>query len=121
MVKLLCDGRHYTWVGIYLQVGEKGSQHLLESGADSHPAQMKLPDTRAKILVSIKLAGHDLGFLDVESDQENGLGAEDRVLLEQVATSLARFFSGPGKYLVRRSRAAQSTLKPGRSAAVGDR
>jgi hypothetical protein len=120
IVKLLCDGRHYTWVGVYLQVAEKGSQQLLEAGADSHPGQMQLPETRKKILVSIRVAGHQLGFLDVESDQENSLGAEDRVLLEEVANLLARFLSGPGKYLVRKARSAQSTFESRRSAAVGE-
>jgi hypothetical protein len=52
----------------------------------------------------MKLAGRELGVLDVESDRENAFGSDDRVLLETVATRLARYLAGPGKYLVRKAR-----------------
>ncbi len=52
----------------------------------------------------MKLASRELGVLSVESDRENGFGAEDRVLLEAVADTLARFLTGRGKYLVRKAR-----------------
>ena len=52
----------------------------------------------------MKLASRELGVLSVESDRENGFGAEDRVLLEAVADVLARFLTGRGKYLARRAR-----------------
>jgi hypothetical protein len=54
----------------------------------------------------MKIAGRDLGYLSVESDRESAFGGEERVLLERVAGRLARFLSGPGKYLVRKANKA---------------
>jgi len=100
---LLCEGRHYSWAGIYLTLDSKSSPALLQDAADLHPAQVAAAGTRKKILVSMKLAGREVGFLNVESNRENSFGAEDRVLLERVADLLARFLTGPGKYLVRKA------------------
>jgi len=133
IIELLCEGRHYSWMGIYLLVGPNTPQQLLEAGPN--PGQMALPETRSKILVSMKLAGRELGVLDVESDRENAFGAEDRVLLEDVATALARFLTGRGKYVVRKARGAAvatdsqpqarapqpASNRPLRSAAVGEK
>jgi hypothetical protein len=136
VIELLCCGRHYTWMGIYLAVGKNAPQQLLEAGGDSYPRQPALPDTRSKMLVPMKLASRELGVLDVESDRENAFGPTDRVLLENVATMLARFLAGPGKYIVRKAResaAASADPKPQprapqsasaasvRSAAVGEK
>lgn len=101
VTEILSEGRHYSWVGIYLTLGEKASSPLLETG--HHPAQMALPGTVRKILVAMKIAGRDLGYVSVESDREAAFGAEERVLLERVAGLLARFLAGPGKYLVRKA------------------
>jgi hypothetical protein len=46
--------------------------------------------------------------LSVESDRQNAFGAQDRVLLEAVADTLARFLAGNGKYLARRARMAKT-------------
>lgn len=132
VIELLTCGRHYGWVGIYLISGEDSRQQLLGPGGVEHPHQIAAPATRSKILVSIKLAGRDLGVLAVESDHENAFGSEDRVLLEQVADLLARFLTGSGKYIARKARqatmstkpqaqAAQSASPPRRSAAVGEK
>lgn len=102
VIDLLCRGRHYAWVGIYLAVGENGSQPSLGAGSDA-PGQPALPETLSKILISIKLASRELGILSVESNHENAFGVEDRVLLEGVAHQLARFLSDRGKYLRRRA------------------
>jgi GAF domain-containing protein len=132
VIETLCLGRHYGWMGIYLAVDQQ-TQQLLGSGGESGLATA-LPETRSKILVSMKLAGREVGVLAVESDREPAFGSDDRVLLEKVATTLARFLAGPGKYLVRKARetaaAAQSapTRKPqsvtenprASSAAVGE-
>ena len=108
VVDLLCRGRHYAWVGIFLARGEDVPQHLLCGGADGPvqvgPAQVVLSETRSKILISLKLASRELGVLSVESDRESAFGAEDRVLLEGVADALARFLTGRGKYLARKAR-----------------
>src|SRR5207244_5462201 len=84
VVELLCEGRHYSWVGIYLSLDEKSSPALLENAA-VHPGQLAVAGTLKKMLVMVKIAGRELGFLNVESDRENAFGSEDRVLLDRVA------------------------------------
>lgn len=103
VIDLLCSGRHYAWVGIFLAVDGDVAQRSMGAGSDV-PHQVALAETRSKILISMKLASRELGVLSVESDRENAFGAEDRVLLEAVAGALARFLAGRGKYLVRRTR-----------------
>lgn len=98
VAELLTSGRHYSWVGIYLTLNRKSSSPLQETGV--HPAHVAVPGTVKKIVVSIKIAGRELGFLSVESDRASSFGADDRVLLERVAGLLARFLTGRGKYLV---------------------
>jgi len=97
---LLCEGRHYSWVGIYLTLDEKVSSSLLEE-ALIKPNQVAVHGTRKKIVVAMRVGGRELGFLNAESDRESAFGSEDRVLLDRVAGLLARFLAGPrGKYLV---------------------
>ena len=103
VIELLRRGRHYTWIGIYLVIGENTPHPLLGAGR-AHPGEVALPGTRSKVLISMKLAGRELGVLAVESDCENAFGSEDRVLLENVASVLARFLTGPGKYVMRKAR-----------------
>src|SRR2546427_10748416 len=98
VIDLLCRGRHYTWIGIYLAVGESGSQQLLGAGGNTEPAQVALPETRSKILVSIKLASRELGVLAVESNREKMFGAEHRWLFVGVADVRRQFFAASGKY-----------------------
>lgn len=111
VIELLCRGRHYAWIGIFLAVGENLTQFLLGVGGDAL-GQVALPETRSKILISMKLPSRELGVLSVESERENAFGAEDRVLLEAVADTLARFLSGRGKYLARKARQEASAGKP---------
>jgi len=106
---VLTLGRHYSWVGIYLTADKKSSPALQEAGV--HPAQVAMPGTVEKIVVSIKIAGRELGFLAVESEHHHTFGAEDRVLLERVAGLLARFLTGRGKYLVLKARNGDMTRK----------
>ncbi|PYV80977.1 MAG: hypothetical protein DMG93_17115 [Acidobacteria bacterium] len=103
---LLISGRHYSWAGIYLALNKSSSSPLQEAGG--HPAHVAVAGTVKKIVVAIKIAGREVGFLNVESNRASAFGAEDRVLLERVAGLLARFLTGPGKYLVRRA----SQIKP---------
>lgn len=110
---LLADGRHYGWVGIYLTLEKHAAAPLVPNAA--HPAAFEATGTRKKVIVSIKIAGREIGFLNVESDRENAFGAEERVLLERVAGLLAKFLTGAGKYLVRR--AAETEQKPKAAAA----
>jgi len=113
VVGLLTDGRHYSWVGIYISSDRKSSSALLET---THPAQVAVAGTRKKMVVSIRIAGRELGSLGVESDREHSFGSDDRVLLERVAGLLARFLTGKGKYLVRR--ALQSATATPKAAAA---
>jgi putative methionine-R-sulfoxide reductase with GAF domain len=114
-IGLLSRGRHYTWIGIYLTLGNQGQQ-LLGGGGDPHPGLMARPETRSKVLISMKLAGREFGVLDVESDQENAFGVEDRVLLENAANLVARFLAGPGRFIVRKAR-SQAALESSSAAA----
>ena len=100
---LLLEGRHYSWVGIYLSVDSNRSSALLENAHPAHPGQVAVASTIKKILVTMKVAGREIGYLNVESDRENAFGSEERVLLERIAGLLARFLTGPGKYLVRKA------------------
>ena len=90
VIEVLCQGRRYSWVGIYLTI-EENKQQLLVAGGENGLNTITLPQTQSKILVTMKLAGRELGVLAAESDRENAFGSEDRVLLENVAGALARF------------------------------
>jgi putative methionine-R-sulfoxide reductase with GAF domain len=98
---LLAEGRHYGWVGIYLTLEKQPATPLLPNAA--HPARFEASGTRKKVIVAMKIAGREIGFLNVESNRENAFGADERVLLERVAGMLAKFLVGPGKYLVRKA------------------
>jgi putative methionine-R-sulfoxide reductase with GAF domain len=110
---LLVEGRHYGWVGIYLTLERQSATPLLPNAA--HPVQFEASGTRKKVIVTMKIAGREIGFLNVESNRENAFGADERVLLERVAGLLAKFLTGPGKYLVRK--AAEPEPKPRAAAA----
>jgi putative methionine-R-sulfoxide reductase with GAF domain len=113
---LLCEGRRYSWVGIYLTLDEKSSSALLEE-ALIKPNQVAMHGTRKKIVVAMRVGGRELGFLNVESNRESAFGSEEQVLLDRVAGLLARFLAGPrGKYLVLRA-ARWSPAKPRAKAA----
>ena len=110
---LLAEGRHYGWVGIYLTLEKQAATPLLPNA--THPAQFEASGTRKKVIVTMKIAGREIGFLNVESNRENAFGADERVLLERVAGLLAKFLTGRGKYLVRK--AAEPEPKPKAAAA----
>jgi hypothetical protein len=109
VIDLLCRGRHYVWVGIFLAVGESSSVPSLGAGGDVM-SEVALPETRSKILISIKLASRELGAISAESDRERAFGVQDRVLLEGVAYALARFLTGRGRYLARKARNEASRM-----------
>ena len=104
---MLAEGRHYGWVGIYLTLEKHPAARLAPNAA--HPTQFEASGTRKKVIVTMKIAGREIGFLNVESDRENAFGAEERVLLERVAGLLAKFLTGPGKYLVRKAAEPEPT------------
>ncbi len=100
IVELLYQGRHYSWTGIYVAVGEDRASDVAPSNPQA--GQIALTETRSKILVSMKLSGREYGILAVESERE-AFRPEDRVFLENVAHLLARFLAGTGRYLVRKA------------------
>ncbi|HZQ21381.1 MAG TPA: hypothetical protein VFA89_00995 [Terriglobales bacterium] len=105
---VLSDARHYTWVGIYLTFDSKTTQNL---AGGEELTRFASPDSCAKMLFSMKMAAREIGVLAVETHHEFGFGRDDRVMLENVAEELARFLSGPGKYLARRARDAQRRVE----------
>jgi hypothetical protein len=109
---LLAEGRHYGWVGIFLTL-QKHTSSLVPHAA--HPMQFEASGTCKKVIVSMKIAGREIGFLNVESNRENAFAADERILLERVAGLLAKFLTGPGKYLVRK--AGEPEPKPRAAAA----
>ena len=78
--------------------------------------KLRLPETRSKVLISIKLASRERGVLSVESDRESAFGAEDRVLLEAVADYAGPLPYRPGKYLARKARTAALAMRRERPA-----
>jgi len=119
VIDLLCQGRHYSWMGIYLAAEGDRPPQPIGAGGDSDPGQLTNASAVKKILVSMKIGTHEIGVLSAESSRENAFGAEDRVLLERVAARLARFLTGPGKYIVRRAHALAETADPKKSSAMG--
>lgn len=68
------------------------------------------PETRSELVMPIKVGVRVSGVIDVESDRLNAFSYKDRVLLQKVATVLAKFLSGGGKYLVRKVREAEHAI-----------
>ena len=67
-------------------------------------------ETRSELVMPIKIGVHVSGVIDVESDRLNAFAYKDRVLLQKVATALAKFLSGGGKYLVMKAREAAHAI-----------
>jgi L-methionine (R)-S-oxide reductase len=118
-VHLLKDGMpDYTWVGIYLLVGNelvlgpfrgKPSPHtriplgrgicgaaasekqtIIVDDVNADPRYLACSvDTRSEIVVPIMKGNDVLGEIDIDSDRAAAFGPADREMLEQVAASLA--------------------------------
>ena len=139
VARLLQKGRHYFAVTIFLDAGG-GLLRVASAGPAPRCAMMRLgegnvgqaaitgvakvvPDvagesqyvqvfseTRSELVMPIKIAAHVIGVIDVESDRLNAFSSQDRVLLQKVATVLAMFLNGRGKYLVRKAREAAHAI-----------
>lgn len=149
VLEILYEGRHYFWIGIYLVVGrevrrqafrgpvppchsfafgkgnvgttgEKGITKVIADVTQDPTYSMCFLETKSEIVVPIKLVSRTLGVLDVESDELDAFGPEDRVLLKRVATLLAKFLTSKGKYLVRRAREADARVGKPRAALQKD-
>ena len=104
VVRMVCDGRHYAWMGIYLAVAAPQAQPLLEAGGDSDRATSESIPSRSRILVTMTLGSREIGVIDVESDRPGAFSSAELVFLEKVAAVLARYLAGPGRFLVRKAR-----------------
>jgi len=83
--------QHYTWVGIYLLEGE---ELVLGPFLGKPSPHTRIPiacslETKSEIVVPIMSGERVLGEIDIDSDQPAAFGAEDRRLLESVASLLA--------------------------------
>jgi GAF domain-containing protein len=139
VARLLQKGRQYFAVTIFLdaggrllraasagpaprcaamRLGEGNVGQAAKTGAPkvvpdvSHDPQYVavFAETRSELVMPIKIGAHVSGVIDVESDRTNAFAYEDRVLLEKVATVLARFLAGPGNYLVMKARQAAHAM-----------
>lgn len=99
--KLLLEGRHYSWTGIYLAVEEPGERGGLRAPVPGA--------TTSELVQPIKLVGRTLGVICAVSERPYAFSPKERVLLKQVAARLARFLTGRGKYLVRKAKEAAAT------------
>lgn len=103
VAQILCEGRHYDWIGIYVVAGERSA------GADT---SRTVAETRPGIVTSIRLGQHTFGAIEVRAEDGRRLAGEERILLKQVAARLAKFLHGPGAWLVRKAREAAAALPP---------
>jgi len=110
VIEIMCQGRHYSWMGIYLAI-EENRQQLLGASAETSVDTPALPNTQSKILVAIKIASRKLGVLAVESNRQNAFSPAERVLLKKLAIVLARFLTGRGKYIIRKTREAVAAAR----------
>lgn len=139
VAKLLKGSRKYFAVTIYLSAGDRlvraasagpasrcqsmrvGEGNVGEAArtraskivpdVSRDPQYVKVfPETRSELVMPIKIATRVIGVMDVESDRLGAFSYKDRVLLQKVATVLAKFLSGRGKYLVRKVREAAPTI-----------
>jgi putative methionine-R-sulfoxide reductase with GAF domain len=101
-----------------MRMGEGNVGQAAKSGAPkvvpdvSHDPQYVavFAETRSELVMPVKIGVHISGVIDVESDRLNALAFQDSVLLHKIATLLARFLAGPGKYLVMNARQAAHAM-----------
>ncbi len=97
---ILCEGRHYSWVGIYLVAGRSPAP---ASGSRKTAA----PTTaESQAVVPIQMGQQALGAIEARGESGKPLTSQERILLKGVAARLAKYLRGPGAYLVRKAREA---------------
>jgi putative methionine-R-sulfoxide reductase with GAF domain len=126
VIRLLSEGRHYAWVGIYLAVGDRKPKSLLGKGDAAQESHHKPGAKSPKLLLPIKIGAHEVGAIEVESAHPFAIANQDRVLIEKVAQALARYLTGNGKWVVRRvreaaQRGAEAARMESKKATVGER
>jgi hypothetical protein len=106
ILKSLCDGRHYVRAGIFLSINGREVPCAM-CGPQATPR-----DAGEELSVRIKIAAHSFGSLRVQLAPGHVFSLEERVLLDEVAIVLARYLSGKGKYIVRKTREALRASAP---------
>ncbi|HLK31936.1 MAG TPA: hypothetical protein VKT29_02535 [Terriglobales bacterium] len=101
VAEILSDGRHYSWLGIYLVAGTRSGG---AATADNTPG--KREGTEGRTVLPIRLGVNELGAIEVQAESGRTLAGEDRILLKGVAERLAKYLHGPGRYLARKAREA---------------
>lgn len=135
------EAEHEPCANIALGLGNVGrtgqdgtARYVPDASADSVYIRA-FPETRSEFAAPIKIAGRVVGVLNAESDRLNGFASQERILLKKVATKLARFLTGGGKYIVRRFRersaqpaeargyqpSSERSVEPSRKVAAGEK
>jgi len=109
ILKVLCEGRHYERAGIFLAVNGREVPRAFGG------SQAAAGELRPELVVPIKIATYSIGSLRVQPAPGRGLSSQERILLHKVAQILARYLSGKGKYLVRKTREALREAAPAAS------
>lgn len=105
VAEILGDGRHYSWIGIYLVAGE-----ISKPGPSRAKTGARAAQTHA--VIPVALGQHVYGAMEVQSEKGRTLTGKDRILLKQVAERLAKYLHGPGAWLVRKAREAAAEPPP---------
>lgn len=98
VARILSDGRHYAWIGIYLVAGQRP--------ASGKAVASSLVQSKSRTVIPVRLGQHEFGAIEVQAESGKILSGKERILLKQVAVRLAKFLHGPGAYLVRKAREA---------------
>jgi hypothetical protein len=106
VAEILGQGRHYSWIGIYLVAGERPAP----ASDGGKPASRAPSQTRA--VFPIGLGQHVFGAIEVQSERGKRLTNADRILLKRVAERLAKYLHGPGAFLARKAREAAMQESP---------
>ena len=98
VARILSDGRHYAWIGIYLVAGQRP--------ASGKAVASSLVQSKSQTVIPVRLGQQEFGAIEAQAESGKTLSGKERILLKQVAARLARFLHGPGAWLVRKAREA---------------
>jgi hypothetical protein len=108
VAKLLHDGRNYDKVAISLEAGGQ----VVRSAVCGPDLETPGGPRRSELRLPIQILTQHLGTLSAESHA--GFTGEDRVLLKESASLLARYLTTNGRYLMRKAREAVRERESGR-------
>src|SRR4029077_2922077 len=81
VAEVLCRGRGYSWLGIYLAVEDLGVKQCSRGDA---PASATMADLHGEIAVPVKQGTRTLGLIIAETGRQASSARQDRALLQQV-------------------------------------